>query len=113
MNRRSKLPHKILEAKLDALWAQRVKEYARGKCFHCGSIYQVDAHHIIKRRYTATRWLLTNGMALCRDCHAKVEDKRLTIVCANQSTLEYLARQVTPRTNEFMLQAWYALNGKV
>ena len=40
-----------------------------GMCQVCGRP-ACAAHHIIGRRYMATRWDINNGIALCVDCHA-------------------------------------------
>lgn len=58
--------------KADALWRQCVKHRDGGRCRRCHKVVQGEAHHIVSRNVTATRWLLANGVYLCRDCHAAV-----------------------------------------
>jgi hypothetical protein len=53
---------------LDRLWQERV---TAGKCCTfpvCNRIGN-EGHHIMKRRYLNTRWLIENGRALCREHH--------------------------------------------
>lgn len=56
-------------SKLDDLWRDKVKELAGYKCERCGSTDDLHSHHIIKRTYMPTRWLLANGICLCMGCH--------------------------------------------
>jgi len=42
--------------KLDGLWALTVKEKAKYKCEHCGSLGRMEAAHVVGRRHRATRW---------------------------------------------------------
>ena len=52
---------------LDRLWQEKV---TGGICTHpgCNKIGN-EGHHIMKRRYLNTRWLVENGRALCREHH--------------------------------------------
>jgi hypothetical protein len=49
------------------LWANTVK--LRGSCERCGKREDLQAHHIVSRAHTGTRWDFDNGMCLCRRCH--------------------------------------------
>ncbi|WP_366521067.1 HNH endonuclease [Pseudomonas citronellolis] len=41
-----------------------------GRCLNCGSDRQAEAHHIFRKSiYSAGRFELGNGVALCRRCH--------------------------------------------
>ena len=42
---------------------------ARGACQRCGSTTNLQAAHILGRRYTATRTDETNAWCLCATCH--------------------------------------------
>ncbi len=50
-------------------WAKAVKERSGHRCEVCGSKQAVEAHHIVSRRYKATRYDVTNGVALCQKHH--------------------------------------------
>lgn len=58
-------------ARLDKLWARKVKTRASFRCALCGSGVGVEAAHIFSRRYAATRWDLSNGIALCYAEHRR------------------------------------------
>lgn len=58
--------------KADALWRACVAQRDGHRCRRCGKMRLGESHHIISRNVTATRWLLSNGVYLCRDCHAAV-----------------------------------------
>ena len=104
---RSRDPRKKLAAQLDALWSHLVKHRSGNKCQRCLSIVAVQAHHIIERRYTATRWDLRNGIALCLNCHSRVHAKVVQIVPPHDLLMQALP--ITPRTMDFMEQAWVGL----
>lgn len=59
---------KKLESECSALWSKAVKERDGYKCRCCGKLSS-DSHHIISRRYSATRYDVDNGIALCRKHH--------------------------------------------
>lgn len=40
-----------------------------GSCKNCGRPDNLQAAHIVSRRYHGTRWDEENCVALCRDCH--------------------------------------------
>lgn len=42
---------------------------ARGACERCGSTHQLQAAHIVSRRYSHTRCVLDNAWCLCARCH--------------------------------------------
>ena len=70
--RKKKPPRKILENKLDKLWAEAVKIEAGYRCERCGAKageVQLHSHHIYSRRHKSTRWNLGNGLALCAFHH--------------------------------------------
>ena len=51
----------------DKLWSMLV--LSRGMCQRCRVKPAVHPHHLVSRRYHATRWDLVNGAALCAGCH--------------------------------------------
>ena len=57
---------------LDMHWSQAIKQKYGGRCAGCGD-QGLQAHHIIKRRFKLTRWLVSNGVWLCLNCHRAVE----------------------------------------
>ena len=68
--KRTKTPRKKLEAELDILWSEKVKENARYTCEKCGATdKQLNSHHIFSRAHRSTRFLLENGICLCVGCH--------------------------------------------
>jgi len=63
---------KYWKAKADREWSRAVAKRAGYKCEWCGqSDGKLEAHHIISRRYIATRYDLDNGIYLCFTCHMK------------------------------------------
>ena len=54
-------------------WAQEVKRRDGNKCVICGSMDDLDAHHIIpKKEHPEFRFQVENGVTLCRAHHAMV-----------------------------------------
>jgi 5-methylcytosine-specific restriction endonuclease McrA len=58
-----------VEQRADALFSRIVRTRDGGRCRRCGSVWQVDCAHIIRRRFHAVRWVLLNAVSLCRECH--------------------------------------------
>lgn len=63
-----------LAKKADQLWSRTIREH--GCCEACGSTWQLEAAHIIPRRFRATRWRRDNGLCLCHTCHQYFEAGR-------------------------------------
>lgn len=60
-----------LKRECDTLWAKLVKARYNNRCARCPATENLHAHHIIKRSRSAyLRHNLSNGLCLCRDCHA-------------------------------------------
>ncbi len=61
---------KIRINKADRLWSLEVRK-RDGKCRSCGKAppYRLEAHHILPRARSSTRYLLANGITLCSHCH--------------------------------------------
>ena len=58
---------KTIIKKCDDLWGKLVR--ARGRCERCGKTTNLQAAHIISRRYAKTRHMLENGVCLDAGCH--------------------------------------------
>lgn len=55
---------------LDVLWRKAVLLKYGGKCMACDAIGKgLNVHHIVDRRNTGTRHLVTNGAILCPSHH--------------------------------------------
>ena len=53
-------------------WAKEVKAIWDNKCAYCGKTIKLEAHHIKSRtKYPEIANDLTNGIALCHDCHLR------------------------------------------
>lgn len=70
---------------------------SRGACQRCGSPSNLQAAHIISRRYAATRCNLANLWALCPGCHMYVDEHfdakyRLTVDTIGLDTFTELSR---------------------
>lgn len=64
---------KTLIKKLDKLWSQAVKDKANNICEKCHSVSKgLNSHHVVGRRYLSTRFLISNGVALCVNCHFNI-----------------------------------------
>lgn len=69
------LHQKIRNSREHWQWSTDVKK-RDGKCLHCGACKDLIAHHIKSfSKYPEERFLLENGMTLCRSCHAKLHKK--------------------------------------
>ena len=62
-------PAAELRERADKIWSARVLERDGYRCRRCGAIRYVQAHHVRSRQHWSTRWVLENGLALCRGCH--------------------------------------------
>ena len=72
--------------KHDALWRKAVLKRDKGLCQRCFSLGTltpaVDAHHAIhKSQGLYVRYLMDNGIALCRQCHLRDERGKLKEWC--------------------------------
>ena len=56
----------------DHLWSEIIKLNYKGRCGLCGAIGQ-DPHHIARKK-GQMRWLIPNGIWLCRKCHSYGHD---------------------------------------
>jgi len=74
MKRRKRSRHHLpskgrLRDKADNLWAVATKHRWGNECAMCGHRGKLNAHHLIPRAHTATRYALENGLCLCKECH--------------------------------------------
>ena len=57
-------------------WSQLVKERDNKQCQRCGVTERLEAHHLWPQgAFPQLRYLLTNGITLCRGCHEKAYTK--------------------------------------
>lgn len=56
------------------IWSKVVRKRAAGKCELCPAEAK-EAHHMNPSDNLATRYLLANGVALCKECHRYYEDR--------------------------------------
>ena len=56
-----------------AAWSRAVRDRDGNRCRRCGSTQGIDAAHIIGRAKPRTRYVLENGIALCRLCHQDLD----------------------------------------
>ena len=88
---------RALKKKADKLWAEIVKSV--GRCLKCGSRdKQLQAAHIISRRFTNTRHDIRNGLCLCAACHRWAHDYptafgRFAESLRGRETIEQLEKQ--------------------
>ena len=55
-----------------SLWKMLVIDRSGRKCEACGSVENLEAHHIKpKNAYPSSKYDLLNGQCLCRNCHTK------------------------------------------
>jgi hypothetical protein len=52
----------------DQLWSIAIRDDWNNKCAVCGN-RKCEAHHLIPRQHEATRYNMSNGIALCSHCH--------------------------------------------
>lgn len=66
-----KLKSKYSDTTLNTLWSKAVKHVAGNKCEYDGREYNVrlHSHHLVRRKELLTRWLVENGVCLCKQCH--------------------------------------------
>ena len=63
------IKRKALQKEADDLWAESVKLRDKSRCLRCLKTTNLNAHHIFSRKHKATRYILENGITLCRHCH--------------------------------------------
>ena len=60
---------KLTKAKVDTLWSRLVKERDGYKCIICGKTENLNSHHLYGKKSHRMRYLLDNGVTLCRYHH--------------------------------------------
>lgn len=68
------IPLKKMTKELDTLWSLVVRNRDK-RCRLCGSTNSLQAHHIIFRVESATKYDVENGVTLCMHCHLFVVHK--------------------------------------
>lgn len=79
----------LSDAERDRQWSQGVRARDRHVCRFAlpGCLREAsEAHHIRGRMHRATRWVLANGLATCRNCHGWIE--------AHPAVGDFLCREV-------------------
>jgi hypothetical protein len=61
----------------DDLWRRIIKLKYKGRCGICGGVGK-DPHHIA-RKNGQMRWLILNGIWLCRKCHDHDHEHQMNI----------------------------------
>jgi hypothetical protein len=62
-------------------WTKEVLKQYDNKCAHCGTTDNVQAHHIIQwSEIEETRTVISNGIALCAECHAEKHEKLRNLI---------------------------------
>ena len=69
MQEKNKMKTKEMKIK-DKVWSTSIAK--RELCEWCGKLGS-DPAHIIPRKFLKSRWLLENGLFLCRECHKKFD----------------------------------------
>ena len=64
-----KPPLASLKKKADKLWSDIIHEKYNHRCAFCGETFALAAHHIRSRRFSSTRWEVSNGVLVCRKHH--------------------------------------------
>lgn len=72
MSRGTATSVKGAKKKADVLFSKIVR--ARGACVQCGSTKNLQTAHIISRRYSNTRCVLSNAFCACAGCHMRWTD---------------------------------------
>ena len=85
-------------------WVAAVFKRDNYTCVKCGSGIHITAHHIVPRVNTRTRYLLENGITLCKFCHG--------IITVDKSVAEALYKHLLIDTNKLKAIAKGAANGR-
>lgn len=72
MSRGTQTSVKGAKKKADVLFSKIVR--SRGACVACGSTANLQTAHIISRRYSNTRCVLSNAFCACASCHMRWTD---------------------------------------
>jgi 5-methylcytosine-specific restriction endonuclease McrA len=59
-------------------WKKAVIERDGGRCRKCGATDDIHAHHVKPwADFPKLRFALSNGIAICVDCHSRVHGRKL------------------------------------
>lgn len=64
--------------RLDRAWREAVMARDGSKCFFCGAVEGICAHHLLTRGNRRVRHDLRNGITVCPACHFAVDGSRDT-----------------------------------
>jgi len=74
--KKKKTKRQLQIARIDELFAAKVKERDEGICQRCGAV-GTSVHHILGRDYSV-RWDMDNGVTLCYTCHLLMAHSKST-----------------------------------
>lgn len=89
---KAKEAKKLLRLK-DKKWSKAIHEKFSHKCAICGSIKNLNAHHLITRSVPEARHDILNGILLCSYCHI-------------------FNRRISAHKGSFMFMLWFLDNYK-
>ena len=58
---------------MQKLWRDAILILYNNHCANCGETYELECHHVIKRRNKQFRHDYRNGILLCKECHIWAE----------------------------------------
>ena len=65
---------------LSIKWKEAVHDKDGWHCAICGSAYDLDAHHIYgKQAFPEWRYVIENGLTVCRLCHIDIHNGKIDI----------------------------------
>ena len=65
---------KVYNTKEYKKWRELVFNRCSDKCVDCGSLINLEAHHIISRQFKEVMLNPVNGVVLCKVCHRKTDN---------------------------------------
>ena len=82
----------IIKDRVDPLvirWTKKVKDRDDKKCRHCGSTYNLEAHHISPWSNDIFKRInVDNGITLCKKCHALVHPELSNLIIGRGGNCE-------------------------
>lgn len=83
-------PSRDIQNPLYKQWKSAVHGRDKYKCQVCGGKRNIEAHHIQKwADYPHLRFVVSNGITLCKKCHKKVANKELHFAQLFNKILRY------------------------
>lgn len=91
---------------VQSLWSKAI--HLRYKhCVFCGDVFNLQAHHFIKRRHALLKNDYRNGFLLCTQCHKKAHTKageQALIKFMGQDRFDYLSYRENVFIKDFLLE---------